>query len=202
MANPHHHRHIGFPGGREQKRRRTKTRRHTTSTGSWREGLREGRKSGHSFGQGTESAELHKSRGRVRRRAVVAKRRCGTDRRRWTSSRSFWRRTRQTRGWLREVVLGAAVGARCAGDVGNMVRAAGGQYLASWGVMSAQNASVAGPQITAQAFQIVRRGQSEPRKPVLENLPVPMIPRAFTENPKCWWCSHRNLIRHAYGTCT
>ena len=112
MANPHHHRHIGFPGGREQKRRRTKMRRHTTSTRIWREGLRQGRKSGHSIGQGTESAELHKSRGRVRRRAVVAKRRCGTDRRRWTSSRSFWHRTRQTRGWLR-----AAAGARCAGDV-------------------------------------------------------------------------------------
>ena len=76
---------------------------------------------------------------------MVPKRCCGTDRRRWTSLWSFWRRTRQTRGWLREVALGAATGARCAGDVGNMVRAAAGSILIL-GVMSVQNASVAGPQ--------------------------------------------------------
>ena len=65
MENLHRHHRIGFPGGRERKRRRTKTRRLTTSTKSCRGGLRQEKKNGHSFEQGTESVGRRKSKRRV-----------------------------------------------------------------------------------------------------------------------------------------
>ena len=64
----------------------------------------------------------------------------------------------------------------------------GGQYL-DLGCHECAKCVRCRASITAQAFRLLEEAKARPQKPVLENLPVPTIPRAFTQNPKCWWCS-------------
>ena len=64
----------------------------------------------------------------------------------------------------------------------------GGQYL-DLGCNECAKCVRCRASITAQTFRLLEEAKARPRKPVLENLPVPTIPRAFTQNPKCWWCS-------------
>ena len=64
----------------------------------------------------------------------------------------------------------------------------GGQYL-DLGCHECAKCVRCRASVTAQAFRLLEEAKARPRKPVLQNLPVPMIPRAFTENPKCWWYS-------------
>ena len=64
----------------------------------------------------------------------------------------------------------------------------GGQYL-DLGCNECAKCVRCRASITAQTYRLLEEAKARPRKPVLENLPVPTIPRAFTQNPKCWWCS-------------
>ena len=64
----------------------------------------------------------------------------------------------------------------------------GGQYL-DLGCQECAKCVRCRASITAQAFRLLEEAKARPRKLVLEILPVPTIPRAFTQNPKCWWCS-------------